>query len=165
MVNGNVRDPNWIWHHVVDGIGTDDDDRTELVVVAIIEALFGDAEITDDDLAVMFIAPMDAPGVKLFCRGSYEMQAATMGTPFDYPLSSRFDENDAIFVGRCQSRHEESELASIEKQAESKIKVYIRLRTQDLGVELMCERVIANVLCDRGSRCQSRSNKANASIH
>jgi len=56
------------------------------------------AEITDDDLAVMFIAPMDAPGVKLFCRASYEMQAAKMGTPFDYPLSSRFDENDAIFV-------------------------------------------------------------------
>ena len=56
------------------------------------------AEITDDDLAVMFIAPMDAPGVKLFCRGSYEMQAAATGSPFDYPLSSRFDENDAIFV-------------------------------------------------------------------
>ena len=56
------------------------------------------AEITDDDLAVMFIAPMDAPGVKLFCSASYEMQAAKMGTPFDYPLSSRFDENDAIFV-------------------------------------------------------------------
>ena len=56
------------------------------------------AEITDDDLAVMFIAPMDAPGVKLFCRASYEQQAAQTGTPFDYPLSSRFDENDAIFV-------------------------------------------------------------------
>ncbi len=56
------------------------------------------AEITDDDLAVMFIAPMDAPGVKLFCRASYEMQAAVMGSPYDYPLSSRFDENDAIFV-------------------------------------------------------------------
>ena len=56
------------------------------------------AEITDDDLAVMFIAPMDSPGIKLFCRASYELQAAKMGTPFDYPLSSRFDENDAIFV-------------------------------------------------------------------
>ena len=46
----------------------------------------------------MFIAPMNAPGVKLFCRTSYEMTASVMGTPFDYPLSSRFDENDAIFV-------------------------------------------------------------------
>ncbi len=54
--------------------------------------------INDSDLAVMFIAPMNEPGVKLFCRASYEMQAAAMGTPYDYPLSSRFDENDAIFV-------------------------------------------------------------------
>jgi 4-hydroxyphenylacetate 3-monooxygenase len=54
--------------------------------------------ISDPDLAVMFIAPMNAPGVKLFCRASYEMVAGVMGTPFDYPLSSRFDENDAIFV-------------------------------------------------------------------
>jgi 4-hydroxyphenylacetate 3-monooxygenase len=54
--------------------------------------------IHDPDLAVMFIAPMNAPGVKLFCRASYEMMASVMGTPFDYPLSSRFDENDAIFV-------------------------------------------------------------------
>jgi 4-hydroxyphenylacetate 3-monooxygenase len=52
----------------------------------------------DTDLAVMFIAPMNTPGVKLFCRTSYEMMASVMGTPFDYPLSSRFDENDAIFV-------------------------------------------------------------------
>src|SRR5204862_408672 len=54
--------------------------------------------VSDTDLAVMFIAPMNAPGVKLFCRASYEMTASVMGTPFDYPLSSRFDENDAIFV-------------------------------------------------------------------
>ena len=54
--------------------------------------------INDSDLAVMFIAPMNAPGVKLFCRASYEQMAHTLGTPFDYPLSSRFDENDAIFV-------------------------------------------------------------------
>ena len=54
--------------------------------------------IHDSDLAVMFIAPMNAPGVKLFCRTSYEMAASILGTPFDYPLSSRFDENDAIFV-------------------------------------------------------------------
>ena len=54
--------------------------------------------INDPDMAVMFIAPMDAPGVKLFCRASYELAAAKIGTPYDYPLSSRFDENDAIFV-------------------------------------------------------------------
>jgi 4-hydroxyphenylacetate 3-monooxygenase len=54
--------------------------------------------INDSDLAVMFIAPMNSPGVKLFCRASYELMASKVGTPFDYPLSSRFDENDAIFV-------------------------------------------------------------------
>src|SRR5262245_5549133 len=54
--------------------------------------------INDSDLAVMFIAPMNAPRVKLLCRTSYEMAATVMGSPFDYPLSSRFDENDAIFV-------------------------------------------------------------------
>jgi 4-hydroxyphenylacetate 3-monooxygenase len=53
---------------------------------------------TDPDLAIMFIMPMDAPGVKLFCRTSYEQIATQLGTPYDYPLSSRFDENDAIFV-------------------------------------------------------------------
>ena len=52
----------------------------------------------DESMAVMFIAPMDTPGIKLFCRPSYELAAAAVGTPFDYPLSSRFDENDAIFV-------------------------------------------------------------------
>ena len=56
------------------------------------------AEITDTDLATMFIAPMDTPGVKLICRPSYELAAKTMSTPFDYPLSSRFDENDAIII-------------------------------------------------------------------
>ena len=54
--------------------------------------------IHDSDLAVMFITPMNVPGVKLLCRTSYEMAATVMGSPFDYPLSSRFDENDAIFV-------------------------------------------------------------------
>ena len=52
----------------------------------------------DTDLAVMFIAPLNSPGIKIICRTSYEMTASVMGTPFDYPLSSRFDENDAIFL-------------------------------------------------------------------
>ncbi|MEJ2376588.1 MAG: 4-hydroxyphenylacetate 3-hydroxylase N-terminal domain-containing protein [Pseudolabrys sp.] len=55
-------------------------------------------EITDPSMVVMFIAAMDTPGIKLICRGSYEMAAAATGSPFDYPLTSRFDENDAIFV-------------------------------------------------------------------
>ena len=41
---------------------------------------------------------MDAPGVKLICRPSYSAMSAVMGSPFDYPLSSRMDENDTILV-------------------------------------------------------------------
>jgi 4-hydroxyphenylacetate 3-monooxygenase len=50
------------------------------------------------EFAVTFMAPMDTPGVKLICRPSYAMAAEVMGSPFDYPLSSRMDENDAIIV-------------------------------------------------------------------
>src|SRR6266478_6014169 len=55
-------------------------------------------EITDPSMVVMFIAPMDTSGIKLICRPSYEFAAAATGSPWDYPLTSRFDENDAIFV-------------------------------------------------------------------
>jgi len=56
------------------------------------------AEINDDSMAIMFLADMRTPGIKLICRPSYELNAAATGSPFDYPLSSRFDENDAIFI-------------------------------------------------------------------
>lgn len=52
----------------------------------------------DPAMSLMFITPTNAPGVKLFCRTSYERAASLYGSPFDYPLSSRFDENDAIIV-------------------------------------------------------------------
>jgi 4-hydroxyphenylacetate 3-monooxygenase len=48
--------------------------------------------------AVFAMLPMNAPGLKLICRTSYEMTSEVMGSPFDYPLSSRLDENDAILV-------------------------------------------------------------------
>ncbi len=55
-------------------------------------------EINDPAMVVMFIAPMNTPGIKLICRPSYELAAAATGSPWDYPLTSRYDENDAIFV-------------------------------------------------------------------
>jgi 4-hydroxyphenylacetate 3-monooxygenase len=55
-------------------------------------------DINDESMVVMFMAPMDTPGIKLICRASYEMAAAASGSAWDYPLTSRFDENDAIFV-------------------------------------------------------------------
>ncbi len=61
---------------------------------------FGSAQVMgeDPDFALMFVAPMDADGMKLISRGSYELMVGATGSPFDYPLSSRFDENDAILV-------------------------------------------------------------------
>ncbi|WP_172328227.1 4-hydroxyphenylacetate 3-hydroxylase N-terminal domain-containing protein [Mangrovicoccus sp. HB161399] len=54
--------------------------------------------IKEKKFALIFTAPMASEGVKLISRASYELNAAVMGTPFDYPLSSRLDENDAILV-------------------------------------------------------------------
>ncbi|CAM2063886.1 4-hydroxyphenylacetate 3-hydroxylase N terminal [Sulfidibacter corallicola] len=56
------------------------------------------SQVTNEDLALTFIVPIHAPGVKLICRPSYPMSALKNGTPFDYPLSSRFDENDSVLV-------------------------------------------------------------------
>jgi len=58
----------------------------------------GALPIKTKPFAFVCMVPTDASGLKLFCRPSYEMTAATIGTPFDYPLSSRMDENDSILV-------------------------------------------------------------------
>jgi aromatic ring hydroxylase len=54
--------------------------------------------IQDKNFAIVFLVPTNAPGVKFICRVSNEQRAAVLGSPFDYPLSSRLDENDAIFI-------------------------------------------------------------------
>ncbi len=58
----------------------------------------GALPIRTKPFAFVCIVPNDAPGMKLFCRPSYEMTAAAMGSPMDYPLSSRLDENDSILI-------------------------------------------------------------------
>ena len=58
----------------------------------------GALPIKTKDFAFVCIVPTDAPGCKLFCRPSYAMAADVIGSPFDYPLSSRLDENDSIIV-------------------------------------------------------------------
>lgn len=50
------------------------------------------------EFSLIFMAPMNAKGVRLYSRQSYEAAATFAASPFDYPLSSRFDENDAILV-------------------------------------------------------------------
>ena len=54
--------------------------------------------IKDKKFALVATVPMGAEGMKLICRPSYAATAAVMGSPFDYPLSSRLDENDTILV-------------------------------------------------------------------
>ena len=48
-----------------------------------------------EDFALVFIADVDTKGAKLLCRNAYEDKALS---PFDHPLSGRFDENDAVLV-------------------------------------------------------------------
>jgi aromatic ring hydroxylase len=48
--------------------------------------------------ALVATVPMGAPGTKLICRPSYTTMSAVLGSPFDYPLSARLDENDTILV-------------------------------------------------------------------
>lgn len=54
--------------------------------------------LKDRRFAPIFIAGMNTPGVRLLARASYELVAAATGSPFDYPLSSRLDENDSILI-------------------------------------------------------------------
>jgi len=49
----------------------------------------------DEDVALVFFVRMDNPRQYLISRASYELRAES---PFDNPLSSRFDENDAFLV-------------------------------------------------------------------
>lgn len=51
--------------------------------------------IKGDEFSVAFFLPVNAPGSSMICRASYEARATS---PFDYPLSSRVDENDALLV-------------------------------------------------------------------
>jgi 4-hydroxyphenylacetate 3-monooxygenase len=61
-------------------------------------AHYGPLPIKTREFALCFALPVDARGVKLICRPSYELTAEVVGSPFDYPLSSRLDENDAVFI-------------------------------------------------------------------
>jgi 4-hydroxyphenylacetate 3-monooxygenase len=61
------------------------------IVVGTIEPL----HVSDTEHAFSFTLPVASPGVRLVSRMSYEAQATSAK---DYPLSSRFDENDALLI-------------------------------------------------------------------
>jgi 4-hydroxyphenylacetate 3-monooxygenase len=47
----------------------------------------------EEPYAMSFVVPMNAKGLKILSRRSYEEAATSV---FDYPLATRFDENDAV---------------------------------------------------------------------
>src|SRR5262249_13519369 len=49
----------------------------------------------DDDYALSFVTPVNAPGLRVYPRRPYAQGTTSV---FDYPLSSRFDEVDATVV-------------------------------------------------------------------
>ncbi|HWP34136.1 MAG TPA: 4-hydroxyphenylacetate 3-hydroxylase N-terminal domain-containing protein [Thermodesulfobacteriota bacterium] len=49
----------------------------------------------DEDYAISVVIPLNAPGLKIYPRRPY---ATIGGSLYDYPLSSRFDETDALVV-------------------------------------------------------------------
>lgn len=48
----------------------------------------------DTKYALSFAIPVDTPGLRFICRDSF----TKLRDPFDYPLSSRFDEMDAVVI-------------------------------------------------------------------
>jgi 4-hydroxyphenylacetate 3-monooxygenase len=59
---------------------------------------YAGAPVKDKKFAIVAGVEMSTPGVKLISRTSYAQTAEQTASPFDYPLSSRFDENDAILI-------------------------------------------------------------------
>jgi len=49
----------------------------------------------DEDYANTFVVPIGAQGLKIYCRPPYALHKSSV---YDYPLSTRFDETDALIV-------------------------------------------------------------------
>lgn len=52
----------------------------------------------EEDFALVFLLPMNAPGLSILARESFDRGSERGQGHFDRPLSSRFDEGDAILV-------------------------------------------------------------------
>ncbi|HEX8305100.1 MAG TPA: 4-hydroxyphenylacetate 3-hydroxylase N-terminal domain-containing protein [Jatrophihabitans sp.] len=50
----------------------------------------------DEKHALSFILPVNTPGLRLYCRRPYASRTGDDG--YDYPLTARFDESDAVLV-------------------------------------------------------------------
>jgi len=52
--------------------------------------------VRDEEILLSFIVPMDSRGVKLQCRPSATTNTKLHGSPFDHPLTSRLEEDEAV---------------------------------------------------------------------
>jgi 4-hydroxyphenylacetate 3-monooxygenase len=64
---------------------------SDLVLVACLPPL----KPGDEDFALSFVVPCGASGLKWYCRRPYALDKPSV---YDYPLSTRFDETDALAV-------------------------------------------------------------------
>jgi 4-hydroxyphenylacetate 3-monooxygenase oxygenase component len=60
----------------------------------IIIAPYANRKPGEEEYAVCFAVPANSPGLKLVCRQTYDRGGST----FDYPLTRRFDEGDALAI-------------------------------------------------------------------
>ena len=95
----------------------------------------------EEAYAISFAAPMNAKGLKILSRRSYEQGATSV---FDYPLASRFDENDAVLffddvkipwdrifvnqdIGMCQ-RQFHATPAHVYQNYQSQVRLMVKMR-------------------------------------
>ena len=95
----------------------------------------------DERYALSFAIPMNAPGLKILSRKSYEAASPSL---FDNPLASRFDENDAVLffddvqvpwdrvfafqdVARCQAQFHATP-AHVYQNYQAMIRLSVKLR-------------------------------------
>ncbi len=95
----------------------------------------------DEPYALSFAVPMNVPGLKILSRKSYEYAADSV---FDNPLSSRYDENDAVLyfdevkvpwervfiagnIGMCQNQFHATP-AHVYQNYQCQIRLMVKLR-------------------------------------
>lgn len=85
-----------------------------------------------DKFAVSFCIPMETPGLKFICRDS------VAGTPnrFDFPLSSRFDEQDAFLI------FDDVEVPRDRLFIDANVKVYNQVMTRSWNANVMQQTMV-----------------------
>jgi len=136
----------------------------------------------EEDLAFCCALPMGAKGLRVLSRKSYEADATSV---FDNPLSSRFDENDAViyfddvkvdwdrvFINRnvdmCRAQFHDTP-GHIYQNYQSQIRLVVKLKflvglarplTETIGSETIFGRMLADVVGAGEASLPARSTSA-----